>query len=116
MAIETPSAEHRPNTPGNLRGALTDVDAMVGNYCDQIASIASLTLARLETPEGYKHLTDLANILTSVRHLAYVTQEYAHNEADSFGCGYVDEAAERRDAAQMEHWREKLAIGQTHSR
>ncbi|MBU2755307.1 hypothetical protein HFU84_12150 [Acidithiobacillus sp. CV18-2] len=114
MAIETPSAEHRPSTPAYLRGALTDIDAMVGSYGDQIASIVSITLARLETPEGYKHLADLANVLISVRHLAYAMQEYTHKEADSFGCGAIDEAAARRDAALMEHWRE-LAIGQTHS-
>lgn len=79
-----------------LRTALINVDAFSQSAFSEIASIASLALSCLESPEGYRRMDDIANALVVIRNKANETEDCINSHAEQVGCNYVDESRRRR--------------------
>ncbi|AST27437.1 hypothetical protein [Ralstonia pseudosolanacearum] len=92
---QTPHAEDTQD----LRYTINTIDAMSQSGFSEIAAIAGLALSRLETPEGYLHLEDIAYALQAIRNKARDIENCINAEAESVGCNYKDAAQRRRFAA-----------------
>ncbi len=88
------------DTVKNLRNAIEFMDCVSQGAFAQISSIAKLALSRLETPDGYQHLDDIANALALIWCKADDIQNCIGSEAEKVGCNYVDDAQRKRWDAQ----------------
>ncbi len=79
------------------------MDCLSQGGFSEISSIAKLALSRLETPDGYQHLDDIANALAAIWGTAERIQNCINSEAELVGCNYVDDAQRRRWDAQHAH-------------
>ena len=119
MAAKTVPADHGDTNPvkprpsaadtqiRDLRNAVGWMDCLAQGGFSEISAIAKLALARLETPEGYRHLDVIASALMVIWSKAEDTQKAITDHAEEFGCAYVDEAEQLRSAAEAAH-REEL--------
>jgi len=105
MANRTQAATLKPVVPEaqKLRGVIEFMDCLSQGGLSEISSIAKLALSRLETPDGYDHLDDIANALAAIWGKADETQNCINAEAEQVGCNYIDEAWRRRLTAQRAH-------------
>ncbi len=87
----------------NLRAAVNAMDRLSQGGFTEIASIAKLALARLETPDGHQHIGDIANALKVIWGTADEIADCINFEAGNVGCNYVDESLRRRMAAEQAH-------------
>ncbi len=87
------------NRTQQLSSALNEVDLLVQQSCAEMASIAQMALAWLETPQGCRQLEVVARALMSIRNNADALADYAGTEARAVGCGYDDEGELRRGEA-----------------
>lgn len=85
-----------------LRNAVNMMDCLSQGGFEQISSIAKLALSRLETPDGYRHIDDIANALEVIWHKADDIQNCINFEAEQVGCNYIDVKLRRRSDAQMQ--------------
>lgn len=88
-------------TPEQLRTAITEMDGMAQSGFSQIAAIARLALAALETPSAYTTNTEnIACALQTISGIAFDIENCINCSAEAVGCNYKDEALERRYAAR----------------
>lgn len=86
-----------------LQSAVETMDCLSQAAFAEIASIARLALARLETSEGHRHIEDIALVLRVIQGTADDTRNCINCEAEQVGCTHKDEAlARRRQAARQE--------------
>jgi hypothetical protein len=91
-----------------LREAIESMDAMSQSGFSEIAAFAGLALSRLETPEGWLNLEDIAYALQAIRSKAQDIENCINWEAEQVGCNYKDAAMcrrldARRSAEAMRH-------------
>jgi hypothetical protein len=84
-----------------LRNAVEFMDALSQESFSEIRSIALLALLSLETPEGHKHLENVAQALHAIWSKADQIKESINFHAEEVGCGYVDDSRYRRHVAYM---------------
>jgi hypothetical protein len=105
MAAQSCYPDRQHNIPDlqKLRDAVETMDCLAGSAMEEIASIAKLALSHLETPEGYRHVDDIANALTAIWGKADENRNCIKCEAERVGCNYVDDARRRRWDAGRAH-------------
>ena len=84
-----------------LRSTVEEMDCLAQDGFSEIASLARLALARLEEPDGYGNLEDIANVLKSIWGKAADTENSICHAAGQVGCGYTDQDAARRRNAYL---------------
>ena len=100
---QTAALQHTVPEVQNLRNAVEFMDCLSQSGFSEISSIAKLALSRLETPDGYRHLDNIANALKAIWGKADDIQNCINSEAEQVGCNYVDDAQRRRWDAQRAH-------------
>jgi hypothetical protein len=108
MVAQTHTADHRHTEVKKLQGTITTMDALSQEGFSEIATIARLVLARLETPEGYRHTDDIAIAFQAIWGKAEMIQNCINSEAESVGCNSVNESFLRRWDAQREAEKETV--------
>ena len=98
MSKSTFTPSHDPAVE-NLRNAVNVIDSLAQGGFSEIASIAKLALYSLETPEGCRHLGNIANALTVIWGKADEIQTCIGSEAAAVGCSYTNDRQNRRLAA-----------------
>ena len=83
-----------------LHDTIEFIDHISSDASSEIVSIAKLALFRLESPDAYMHLNDIANALSAIWVKAMDANNSISVEAEGVGCNYVDEAQMRRLNAQ----------------
>lgn len=94
-----------------LRNAVEFMDCLSQGALSGIATIAKLALCRLESPDGYRCLDDIAHALEAIWEKATEVRDCINSEAEQVGCEYVNVAQRRRWSAQAAH---REAISQPH--
>lgn len=79
------------------------MDCLSQDGFSEISSIAKLALSRLETPDGYNRIDDIANALDAIWKKADDIENCINSEAEEVGCNYTDEAQRRRWEAIRAH-------------
>jgi len=92
--------QHTASDVQKLRNAVKFMDCLSQSGFSEISSIAKLALCSLETPDGYRHLNDIANALKTILDKADDTQNCINIEAEQVGCSYADESQHRLWNAQ----------------
>jgi hypothetical protein len=85
-----------------LRCTVQNMDSLSQGGFSEISSIAKLALSSLETPDGYRHLDDIANALAAIWGKAQDIQNCINGEAGEVGCSYADDAQRRRWDAESQ--------------
>lgn len=113
MASRSEAAARQHTVPEvqKLRNAVEFMDCLSQGAFSEISTIAKLALSRLETPDGYRHLDDIAHALEAIWGKATDTRDCINSEAEQVGCEYVNAAQRRRWSAQAAH---REAISQPH--
>lgn len=83
-------------TPEQLREAITEIDSMSQGAFSEIATIAKLALASLETLAGCDDVDGIARVLSAIRAKALDAENYINSMAEGVACNYKDEAMLRR--------------------
>jgi len=83
-------------TPEKLRETITEMDSMSQGAFSEIATIAKLALASLETLEGCNDIDSIARILSAIWGKALDADSYINSMAEGVACHYKDEAMIRR--------------------
>ncbi len=112
MAAQSHTVDHRHTEAQKLRNTITTIDALSQEGFSEIAAIAHLALARLETPDGYRHIDDIAHALDAICGKASDIEGCINYEAETVGCHYVNERRRRRWDAQSAA--QKEAKGASH--
>lgn len=84
-----------------LRSVITDMDALAQEGFLGIRSIAKLALLSLETPEGHRHIEDVARALNTIWSIAESIGDCVISRAEDAGCNYTDDSRDRRHAAYI---------------
>ncbi|PTQ88354.1 hypothetical protein C8R30_15311 [Nitrosomonas nitrosa] len=84
-----------------LRSVITDMDSLAQEGFLGIRSIAKLALLSLETPEGHRHIEDVAQALNTIWATAESMGDCVKSRAEDAGCNYTDDSRDRRHAAYM---------------
>jgi acetylglutamate synthase len=92
--------QEQTQTIKELGNAITTMDCLSSIGFSEIASIAKLALISLETPEGYRHISDIAFALESIRSKAQDMENLINCEAESTGFNHIDDAWHRRISAE----------------
>ncbi len=90
-----------------LRNAVRNIDGLSQAGFSEIAAIARLALVCLGTPDGYRHLGNLAHALSAICGKANDIQNCINCEAEEVGCNYVNPNRRRRADAEQ-RFREEL--------
>jgi hypothetical protein len=98
-------------TPAKLREAITEMDSMAQDAFSEIATIAKLALASLETPEGYSNIEGIARVLNFICGKALDAENYINCTAEGVGCNYKDQAMLRRWDAKRKAREIALPVG-----
>ncbi|WP_297326100.1 hypothetical protein [Nitrosomonas sp.] len=107
MAAQTKSDKTSTNPEVEaLRNKIIDIDALSQSGFSQIESIAHLALLSLQTPDGYRHIRDIAFALEAIRHKAQDIQSCINSTAEDVDCNYIDESKHLRMNAHREFIRE----------
>lgn len=97
MAAQSQAArQHTVPEVQKLRNAVEFMDCLSQGGFSEIASIAKLALSSLETPDGYRHLDNIANALKAIWGKADNIQNCINSEAEQVGCNYTDDDQRRR--------------------
>ena len=79
-----------------LRQTMTLIDSLAQDGFSEIAAVAKLALAALETPDGYRHPENIAWALSAIWAKAEQIEAFINNEAEKVGCNYVNDSQRRR--------------------
>lgn len=80
----------------SLCAAVRDMDCFAQQALGEIVSIARLSLAWLETPDGQRNTETIADALNTIWFRAQNAAECIGLEADDVGCAHHDEAQKNR--------------------
>jgi hypothetical protein len=80
----------------SLCSAVRDMDCFAQQALGEIVSLARLSLAWLETPEGQSNTETIAAALNSIWFRAQNAAECIGLEADGVDCAFIDEAQVKR--------------------
>lgn len=83
-------------TPAQLREAITEMDSMAQGAFSEIATMAKLALASLETPKGCDDIESIARVLSFICSKALDAENYINSMAEDVACNYKDQAMQRR--------------------
>lgn len=83
-----------------LQSAVQDMDCLSQGAFSKISALAKLSLAYMETPDGYLHPESIAHALHTIRGIADDIKNCINCSAEEVGFNYRDEDRMRRDAAQ----------------
>lgn len=100
MATTPASGALAPDT-AQLRSAVIEIDTLASAAFGEIAAVARLALAYLETPDGYRHPELIAQALTSIFDRASGSADSVIFEAEQVGCHTIDQRWLRRLDAQQ---------------
>ena len=95
MSNQSIATSVAPTVP-QLRDAIESMDSLSESGFSEIASIAKMALAYLETPNVALHVEDIANALSAIQGKAEDIKNCINYQAEEVGCNYVDEAKIRR--------------------
>lgn len=95
MANQSIATSVAPTIP-QLRDAIESMDSLSEIGFSEIASIAKMALAYLETPNVALHVEDIANALSAIQGKAEDIKSCINYQAEEVGCNYVDKAKIRR--------------------
>jgi phosphopantothenoylcysteine synthetase/decarboxylase len=87
------------NPTDELKDTVRLIDNRSQDAFNAISAICGLALVALESPEGYRSITDLATSLVAIKDKADETRDRITEDAAQVGCNWVDEAEERRSKA-----------------
>lgn len=87
-------------TTDQLCEAVTGMDSMAQGAFSEIAAIAKLALASLETPAAYTNPEVMAYALTAIWNRALDAENCINCIAEGVGCNYKNEAMHLRSAAK----------------
>lgn len=91
-------------TTKQLCNAVTEMDSAAQGAFSEIATIAKLTLASLETPEAYTNPESLATVLNAIFDRATDAENSINAMAEDVGCNYKSQSMNRRmDARRKAH-------------
>ncbi len=79
-----------------LAAAVDLMDQLAHEGMSEISAIAKLALKSLESPDGYRHLDNIALALQAIWGKADDTQQCIHDQAVEVDCAHVDQAERRR--------------------
>ena len=87
-----------PNTVSTqtLKGTITTIDCLASEALSEIASIAKIALAYMETPVAYRFPEDIANALSAIKGKAEILECDINGAAEEVGCNYTKEPMQRR--------------------
>ena len=88
--------QEQTQTIKELGNAITTMDCISSIGFSEIASIAKLALLTLETPEGYRHIDNIAYALKAIASKAEDISEIIGCNAEAVGLNYIDDAWLRR--------------------
>lgn len=83
-----------------LQSTIRGIDCLSQSGLSEISTLASMALQMLETERAYLSPESIATVLSTIRNTALETEDMINSEAESVGCNYTDEAAERRSEAR----------------
>lgn len=89
-------ATHLEDRIQTLENAVYDIDALAQSGLRQITSIAKLALTAMESPSASRHPETIAQALHAIWGIAEQTDGCINSTAESSGCPYKDDAANRR--------------------
>ncbi|MBA3756550.1 MAG: hypothetical protein H0X02_10100 [Nitrosomonas sp.] len=72
----------------------------------QIEAISKIALSRLETPEGYNEIDDIAQAFEAIQDKAYDVLNCINGEAGKVDCNYTVDAERRRSDARIAYEKE----------
>lgn len=84
----------------NAKRCVNEMDRLSQGAFSAIACIAKLALAHLETPDGYRHLENIAIALEAIESRAYDAQNCINCTAENVDSHFIDEAGRRRASAR----------------
>lgn len=96
-----------------LRSSIKEIGALADDGFSEIEAIALLALSALEAPATYNNLETIALALRNIASTAQRVWNCVGAEAEHIGCGYVDDAQQRRYAARSQHQEERQRIAAT---
>lgn len=85
-----------------IRMEISDIDALSQEVCGQMAAVARLALASLETPEGIMDIDVIARALSLIQEKASALSNDINCSAERLGAAYTDEGVARRYQAWVE--------------
>ncbi len=97
---QTPTGSGEPTTT-RLRAAVIDMESIATTALDEIHAIATLALAYLETPQGYKNPDAVAKALEVVVDRSSVSSDSIAHEAEQVGAHQENPSWLRRVAARL---------------
>lgn len=83
-------------TPAQLREAITEMDSMAQGAFSEIATVARLALASLETPRGCDDIESIAHVLSFIWGKALDAENCINSTAEGVACNYKDQSMLRR--------------------
>lgn len=86
-----------------LMRAITQIDELSTDGFSEIASIAKMALAWMETPKGYNDTEVIAAALKTIWAKADTTENSISYEADQVGCATTHDGLTRRQEAKRLH-------------
>lgn len=87
-------------TYDTLKSTIETLDGLSQDGFSEIATLAQMALAHMETPGAYLWPETLAQVLRTIRAKAEDIENLINCEAEQVGCHYQDPATERRYEAQ----------------
>ncbi|NMM13592.1 MAG: hypothetical protein HHJ17_08660 [Rhodoferax sp.] len=99
-------------TTNQLRSTITEMDSASQDAFSEIATIAKLALASLETPDAYTNPECMAIVLNAIFDRAMDVENNINAMAEEVGCNYKDQAQRRRMDARSKA-RETTSSGVT---
>lgn len=108
--MQVTNESEKVTDPRQLHAAITDIDCLSQGGFSEISAIAKLTLAALETPDGYHFSENVALALRAIWGKADDIENCINCRAEEVGCNYQDPARERRFAAHREASEERAEM------
>jgi len=97
-------------TTKQLRRTVTAMDSVAQGAFSEIAAIAKLALASLETPAAYADPESMGIVLTLILDKAMGAEDHINSLAEKVGCNYIDQAERRRSDARRQV--RKVSLGE----
>lgn len=76
---------------------INGIDSMCQNHLGQIRTIVTTMLRAMETPEFWRHPTDISELLGLIQYTADDLMNFVNGSAETVGSHYIDETGRARD-------------------